>query len=290
VISSLSRKSRSDYNLTPCRDTQHEISHVWRSCASYFYAGPGLALKDNPEFQEFLKNNDPFAAMLVHLEEQLVPEIERSYAMMHEAAKLAVQKAQDDAARKSSDGVENQEPPMTAAKTRGKRNIRGAINPDPDTVVKSAPATQLSKQVKHTKKKAVEKGGAAAATLTTVTEATRSPMASSASKSSQGRQVTRIMLAWLVWLNRYRQRLARTRTVKLVAARPRTLRNTVSHYGKIMKSRLSTGSSTESRMIFITRMWEAAMERSALRPTKGWKIWSLLNWRMVQNFSWVNTS
>jgi hypothetical protein len=65
-------------------------------------------LKDNPEFQEFLKNNDPFAAMLVHLEEQLVPEIERSYAMMHEAAKLAVQKAQDDAARKSSDGVESE--------------------------------------------------------------------------------------------------------------------------------------------------------------------------------------
>jgi hypothetical protein len=64
---------------------------------------------------------------------------------------------------------------MTAAKTRGKRNIRGAINPDPDTVVKSAPATQLSKQVKHTKKKAVGKGGAAAATLTTVTDAAAIP-------------------------------------------------------------------------------------------------------------------
>lgn len=135
-----------------------------------------MALKNNQDFQEFLKEQNPSDALLAKIETNLASEINHGFNMMQKAFKIAIQKVKDDAAsaRLESDGLENQEPFMTATKTnRGKRNIRSAVQRDPDTATKSAPATQLSKHVKpaRTKGPVAQEVAATTATNGTVTNA-----------------------------------------------------------------------------------------------------------------------
>jgi FHA domain len=119
-----------------------------------------MDLDNNPEFQLYLQSQNPTAATIAYIEEQLQPEIKRGFEMMFNASMMAMQKVKDDAARGVTNGnVENQEPEAPKT-TRGKRSLRtSAVNPAPDTVIKSAPATKRKPVTQSTviKKSAVPK-------------------------------------------------------------------------------------------------------------------------------------